>query len=208
MTGIGGGHAHNELTIGGMTCASCAARIEKKLNRLDGVEATRQLRHREGAVMFPPSLVAADADRHGRGRRATRPRCPQPPIAAAGGRPDPPSPAQRLAGHRRARRAGARCCRWSRRCSSTTGSGSSLTLAAPVVVWGALAVPPRGAGEPAPRRGDDGHARLARHRSPRSAGRSYALFLGDAGSPACAPVRAHRRRGAGAEPSTWRSPPG
>ncbi|MFB8102538.1 heavy metal translocating P-type ATPase [Streptomyces sp. NPDC056007] len=29
-----------ELTIGGMTCASCAARVEKKLNRMDGVEAT------------------------------------------------------------------------------------------------------------------------------------------------------------------------
>ncbi|WP_308251516.1 heavy metal translocating P-type ATPase [Rhodococcoides kroppenstedtii] len=28
------------LDIGGMTCASCAARIEKKLNRLDGVTAT------------------------------------------------------------------------------------------------------------------------------------------------------------------------
>ncbi|MFC4109876.1 heavy metal translocating P-type ATPase [Micromonospora zhanjiangensis] len=29
-----------ELAIGGMTCASCASRIEKKLNRLDGVSAT------------------------------------------------------------------------------------------------------------------------------------------------------------------------
>ncbi|WP_371660099.1 heavy metal translocating P-type ATPase [Streptomyces sp. NBC_00280] len=29
-----------ELTIGGMTCASCAARVEKKLNRMDGVLAT------------------------------------------------------------------------------------------------------------------------------------------------------------------------
>ncbi|WP_019970837.1 cation-translocating P-type ATPase [Mycobacterium sp. 141] len=29
-----------ELQIGGMTCASCAARIEKKLNHLDGVTAT------------------------------------------------------------------------------------------------------------------------------------------------------------------------
>ncbi|HEX6356156.1 heavy metal translocating P-type ATPase [Actinophytocola sp.] len=29
-----------ELIIGGMTCASCAARIEKKLNRIDGVAAT------------------------------------------------------------------------------------------------------------------------------------------------------------------------
>ncbi|MFD4779159.1 heavy metal translocating P-type ATPase, partial [Streptomyces sp. NPDC058427] len=34
------GTAEVELTIGGMTCASCAARIEKKLNRMDGVEAT------------------------------------------------------------------------------------------------------------------------------------------------------------------------
>ncbi|MFJ8780087.1 heavy metal translocating P-type ATPase [Streptomyces sp. NPDC102476] len=32
--------AETELAIGGMTCASCAARIEKKLNRLDGVTAT------------------------------------------------------------------------------------------------------------------------------------------------------------------------
>ena len=29
-----------DLVIGGMTCASCAARVEKKLNRLDGVTAT------------------------------------------------------------------------------------------------------------------------------------------------------------------------
>jgi Cu+-exporting ATPase len=29
-----------ELDVQGMTCASCATRIEKKLNRLDGVDAT------------------------------------------------------------------------------------------------------------------------------------------------------------------------
>ncbi|MEV7954148.1 heavy metal translocating P-type ATPase [Streptomyces sp. NPDC058316] len=44
-TGTGSGTATGttaevELAIGGMTCASCAARIEKKLNRMDGVEAT------------------------------------------------------------------------------------------------------------------------------------------------------------------------
>ncbi|MFD0338356.1 heavy metal translocating P-type ATPase [Streptomyces sp. NPDC127117] len=42
-TGTGtatGPAAEVELAIGGMTCASCAARIEKKLNRMDGVEAT------------------------------------------------------------------------------------------------------------------------------------------------------------------------
>ncbi|WP_066898718.1 heavy metal translocating P-type ATPase [Mycolicibacterium houstonense] len=31
---------HVELAIGGMTCASCATRIERKLNKLDGVTAT------------------------------------------------------------------------------------------------------------------------------------------------------------------------
>ncbi|TWG04800.1 heavy metal translocating P-type ATPase [Streptomyces brevispora] len=36
----GTGAAEVELAISGMTCASCAARIEKKLNRMDGVEAT------------------------------------------------------------------------------------------------------------------------------------------------------------------------
>ena len=29
-----------ELAIGGMTCASCAARVEKKLSKLNGVTAT------------------------------------------------------------------------------------------------------------------------------------------------------------------------
>ncbi|WP_405464162.1 heavy metal translocating P-type ATPase [Streptomyces anulatus] len=38
-TAAGSDTAAVELAIGGMTCASCAARIEKKLNRMDGVEA-------------------------------------------------------------------------------------------------------------------------------------------------------------------------
>ena len=29
-----------DLQIGGMTCASCAARIERRLNKLDGVESS------------------------------------------------------------------------------------------------------------------------------------------------------------------------
>ena len=31
------------LSIGGMTCASCVARVEKKLNKLDGVSASVNL---------------------------------------------------------------------------------------------------------------------------------------------------------------------
>jgi len=36
MAGPGGLIHQVELVIGGMTCASCAARVEKKLNRLEG----------------------------------------------------------------------------------------------------------------------------------------------------------------------------
>jgi len=32
--------AQVDLLVGGMTCAACAARIEKRLNSLDGVVAT------------------------------------------------------------------------------------------------------------------------------------------------------------------------
>jgi Cu+-exporting ATPase len=44
-----------ELSIGGMTCASCAARIEKKLNKLDGVTVMEK-----GAVSFPGTVTPDD----------------------------------------------------------------------------------------------------------------------------------------------------
>jgi P-type Cu+ transporter len=49
-----------ELTIGGMTCASCAARIEKKLNRLEGVTATVNFALEKAKVRFPGSLTPQD----------------------------------------------------------------------------------------------------------------------------------------------------
>ncbi|WNI23278.1 heavy metal translocating P-type ATPase [Streptomyces sp. ITFR-16] len=48
----GTGTAEVELAIGGMTCASCAARIEKKLNRMDGVEATVNYATEKARVSF------------------------------------------------------------------------------------------------------------------------------------------------------------
>jgi Cu+-exporting ATPase len=45
-----------ELLIGGMTCASCAARIEKKLNRLDGVRASVNYATEKATVVFPAAL--------------------------------------------------------------------------------------------------------------------------------------------------------
>ena len=45
-----------ELTIGRMTCASCAARVEKKLSKLDGVSATVNLATGTARVSFPAEL--------------------------------------------------------------------------------------------------------------------------------------------------------
>ncbi|CAN5129508.1 hypothetical protein BH18ACT4_BH18ACT4_00120 [soil metagenome] len=42
-----------DLTIGGMTCASCAMRIEKKLNRLDGVTATVNYATEQARITHP-----------------------------------------------------------------------------------------------------------------------------------------------------------
>ena len=49
-----------ELAIGGMTCASCAARIEKKLNKLDGVTATVNFASEHAAVAFDPAQVSVE----------------------------------------------------------------------------------------------------------------------------------------------------
>jgi Cu+-exporting ATPase len=49
-----------ELSIGGMTCASCAARIEKKLNRLGGVTATVNFATEKAKVSYPSAIEVAD----------------------------------------------------------------------------------------------------------------------------------------------------
>jgi Cu+-exporting ATPase len=49
-----------DLVIGGMTCASCAARVEKKLNRLDGVIATVNYATEKAHVIAPPTVSDQD----------------------------------------------------------------------------------------------------------------------------------------------------
>ena len=49
-----------ELEIGGMTCASCANRIERKLNKLDGVEATVNYATEKATVSVPAGMDVAD----------------------------------------------------------------------------------------------------------------------------------------------------
>ena len=61
--------SHIELKIAGMTCASCAARIEKKLNRLDGVAATVNYATEKAALTVPagydPRLLIAAVEQAG-----------------------------------------------------------------------------------------------------------------------------------------------
>ena len=64
-----------ELEIGGMTCASCAARVEKRLNKLDGVEATVNYATEKARVSAPegtdPQLLIETVEQAG--YRATLP---------------------------------------------------------------------------------------------------------------------------------------
>ena len=49
-----------ELVIGGMTCASCAARVEKKLNRMDGVTATVNYATEKAKVTYADGISTDD----------------------------------------------------------------------------------------------------------------------------------------------------
>jgi P-type Cu+ transporter len=48
------------LALEGMTCASCAARIERTLNKLEGVEATVNYATETAAVRYDPAVVAPE----------------------------------------------------------------------------------------------------------------------------------------------------
>ncbi|HET7690595.1 MAG TPA: heavy metal translocating P-type ATPase [Nocardioidaceae bacterium] len=60
-----------ELAITGMTCASCANRIERKLNKLDGVTATVNYATEKAKVSFPfdvsPDLLVSTVEQAGYG---------------------------------------------------------------------------------------------------------------------------------------------
>jgi Cu+-exporting ATPase len=64
-----------ELDISGMTCAACAARIERQLNKLDGVDAAVNYATEKASVTYPVAMTAADLVSvvEGAGYRATVP---------------------------------------------------------------------------------------------------------------------------------------
>src|SRR3990170_1720611 len=80
-TPAGGGTV--ELSIGGMTCSTCSARIEKKLNRMDGVEATVNFATERAWVTFGDGVTVGDlvATVEATGYTAAPPR---PPAATSG----------------------------------------------------------------------------------------------------------------------------
>jgi Cu+-exporting ATPase len=87
-----------DLVIGGMTCASCAARVEKKLNKLDGVTAMVNLATETARVSFPDALTVADlitvVERTGYTARLPAPASAGPDAAAS--QADASAPRRRL----------------------------------------------------------------------------------------------------------------
>ncbi|WP_448319118.1 heavy metal translocating P-type ATPase [Streptomyces sp. CO7] len=139
-----------ELLIGGMTCASCAARIEKKLNRMDGVEATVNYATGKARVSYPEGVSVADlVDTVVRTGYTAEPPPPPAPARAAGPSPSAGEPAEGDDDPE------VTALRTRFTVSAVLGlpvvllamipalqfdnwQWLSLTLAAPVVVWGAL----------------------------------------------------------------------
>jgi P-type Cu+ transporter len=83
---------HVDLPITGMTCASCANRIERRLNRLDGVSATVNFATERAAVDFDPQAVAPEQLLEAveqAGYQAVLPSAEDPRDGGGGDRPQP-----------------------------------------------------------------------------------------------------------------------
>ncbi|CAL9426612.1 Copper-exporting P-type ATPase [Streptomyces sp. enrichment culture] len=180
-----------ELLIGGMTCASCAARVEKKLNRMDGVTATVNYATEKAKVTFPAGTEVADliatVVRTGYTAREPDPPRRETPAAtdapAGGAADDPESAALRgrlvvsalLA-------APVVLLAMVPALQFDNWQWLSLTLAAPVVVWGGL--PFHRAAWTNLRHGAATMDTLVSLGTLAAFGWSlWALFLGDAGMP-------------------------
>ncbi|WP_344497587.1 heavy metal translocating P-type ATPase [Streptomyces enissocaesilis] len=136
-----------ELSIGGMTCASCAARIEKKLNRMDGVQATVNYATAKARVSYAEGVGVADliATVEKTGYTAEEPPPPAAPVPAApeqapGRERDDPAlapPRQRFLVSL-ILSVPVVALAMIPRLQFDNWQWLSLTLAAPVVVWGGL----------------------------------------------------------------------
>ncbi|MBV1849242.1 heavy metal translocating P-type ATPase [Catellatospora tritici] len=80
-----------ELGIGGMTCATCAGRVERKLNRVEGVRATVNFATETAHVTYPADISVDDLVKvvEATGYTAS---VPQPEAPAAEAEPDTAEP--------------------------------------------------------------------------------------------------------------------
>ncbi|MFF8634551.1 heavy metal translocating P-type ATPase [Streptomyces pilosus] len=175
-----------ELLIGGMTCASCAARVEKKLNRMDGVTATVNYATEKARVTYPPGVEVADLITT---------------VVRTGYTAEEPAPVREAADEPAAAQADPELAALRRRLTVSAllalpvvllamvpplqfdhWQWLSLTLAAPVVVWGAA--PFHRAAWTNLRHGAATMDTLVSVGTLAAFGWSlWALFLGDAGTP-------------------------
>ncbi|WP_433862022.1 heavy metal translocating P-type ATPase [Streptomyces sp. L7] len=130
-----------ELEIGGMTCASCAMRVEKKLNKLDGVTATVNYATEKAKVTAPLGyeVAALIAEVEKAGYTAA---VPAPPAAPAEQAAAEPVDAELASLRTRLVISGVLAVPVVALAmipvlQFTYWQWASLTLAAPVVVWGA-----------------------------------------------------------------------
>jgi P-type Cu+ transporter len=130
-----------DLTIGGMTCASCAARVESSLNKLDGVLATVNYVTERARVTAPPDVSTDElvAAVEATGYTATLPTPRERGVAAEDQRPDAPAQAlrQRLVVSA-VLALPVLVVSMVRPLQFDDWQWAALALASPVVVWGAL----------------------------------------------------------------------
>ncbi|MDX3571920.1 heavy metal translocating P-type ATPase [Streptomyces sp. ID05-47C] len=179
-----------ELSIGGMTCASCAARIEKKLNRIDGVTATVNYATEKAKISYPDGIGVADliSTVEKTGYTAAEPPPPTPPGDDDGVPGAAPAADQELLTLRQrllvslALSVPVVLLAMAPALQFDNWQWLSLTLAAPVVIWGAF--PFHRAAWTNARHGAATMDTLVSIGTLAALGWSlWALFLGDAGMP-------------------------
>ncbi|MFB7894232.1 heavy metal translocating P-type ATPase [Microbacterium sp. NPDC056044] len=140
MTGASAPAARFELEIGGMTCASCAARIEKRLNRMDGVEASVNYATEKAFVTAPagldPLTLIEEVEKTGYTAALPAPPATEPTADRPAADPELTSLRQRLIGSI-VLSAPVILLAMIPALQFTYWQWASLALAAPVVVWGA-----------------------------------------------------------------------
>ncbi|ADB76191.1 heavy metal translocating P-type ATPase [Geodermatophilus obscurus] len=127
-----------ELLIGGMTCASCATRVEKKLNRMDGVTATVNYATEKARVSVAGDVTTDDliATVQKTGYTAALPEPPAPEAEPA--EDDPTRPLRQRLLVSTLLTVPVVAMAMVPALQFTSWQWLSLTLAAPVVVWGGL----------------------------------------------------------------------